>query len=87
MFLNDSGKIRAFLMIETMIGLIIISMALTTFYFNQSCFIKSENELYLKNLQVQEAFQKSIMHLRQNKKIDAISVHSNQGVYQINVKK
>lgn len=87
MFQKDNGKVKAFLMSETMIGLMIISLALTTFYFNQSCFIKNENDLYLKNLQVQEAFQKSIIQLRQDKKIDAISIQSDQGVYQINVKK
>lgn len=87
MFQKNNGKISAFLMSETIIGLILISLSLTTFYFNQSCFIKNENELYLKNLRVQEAFQISIIKLHQNQKLDKITVRSDQGVYQVNVQR
>ena len=45
---NSSGKVSAFLISDAIIGLTLISLAIATFYFNQSCFMKNEDELYLK---------------------------------------
>lgn len=87
MLRNNNGRISAFLISDAIIGLTLISLAISTFYFNQSCFMKSENELYLKNLQVQEAFQKSVTQINQNKRLNQIKVHSDVGEYQINVEK
>lgn len=84
---NSSGKVSAFLISDAIIGLTLISLAITTFYFNQSCFMKNEDELYLKNLQVQEAFQQSVSRINQGKPLNQIKVHSDAGEYQINVEK
>lgn len=84
---NSSGKVSAFLISDAIIGLTLISLAIATFYFNQSCFMKNEDELYLKNLQVQEAFQQSVSQINQGKPLNQIKVHSDAGEYQINVEK
>ena len=84
---NSSGKVSAFLISDAIIGLTLISLAIPTFYFNQSCFMKNEDELYLKNLQVQEAFQQSVSRINQGKPLNQIKVHSDAGEYQINVEK
>lgn len=87
MLLNNSGKVSAFLISDAIIGLTLISLAIATFYFNQSCFMKIEDELYLKNLQVQEAFQQSVSRINQNEPLNQIKVHSDEGEYQISVEK
>lgn len=87
MLLNNSGKVSAFLISDAIIGLTLISLAIATFYFNQSCFMKIEDELYLKNLQVQEAFQQSVSRINQNESLNQIKVHSDEGEYQISVEK
>ena len=84
---NSSGKVSAFLISDAIIGLTLISLAIVTFYFNPSCFMKNEDELYLKNLQVQEAFQQSVSRINQGKPLNQIKVHSDAGEYQINVEK
>lgn len=80
------GNVSGFLISEAMIGLSLITLAISAFYFNQSCFMKNENELYLKNLQVQAVFRKSATQLSEGKKLNRIQVHSEIGEYQINVK-
>lgn len=87
MLLNNSGKVSAFLISDAIIGLTLISLAIATFYFNQSCFMKIEDELYLKNLQVQEAFQQSVSRINQKESLNQIKVHSDEGEYQISVEK
>ena len=72
---------------DAIIGLTLISLAIATFYFNQSCFMKNEDELYLKNLQVQEAFQQSVSRINQKEPLSQIKVHSDAGEYQVNVEK
>lgn len=49
--------------------------------------MKNENELYLKNLQVQAAFRKSATLLNEGKQLNQIKVHSEIGEYQISVEK
>lgn len=49
--------------------------------------MKIEDELYLKNLQVQEAFQQSVSRINQNEPLNQIKVHSDEGEYQISVEK
>ena len=49
--------------------------------------MKNEDELYLKNLQVQEAFQQSVSRIDQKEPLNQIKVHSDAGEYQINVEK
>lgn len=49
--------------------------------------MKNEDELYLKNLQVQEAFQQSILRINQKEPLGQIKVHSDAGEYQVNVEK
>ncbi|KRM52993.1 hypothetical protein [Ligilactobacillus araffinosus] len=84
---SKSDKVSAFLISDAIIGLTLISLAIATFYFNQSCFMKNEDELYLKNLQVQEAFQQSILRINQKEPLGQIKVHSDAGEYQVNVEK
>lgn len=74
-------NVSGFLISEAMIGLSLITLAISTFYFNQSCFMKNENELYLKNLQVQTAFRKSATQLSEGKRLNQIKVHSEIGEY------
>lgn len=79
-------KVSGFLIADSMIGLLIISIAISLFCFNQSCFSKLENELYLTNLKAQQAYTESIQNVNKSQQINQIKIQDKQGSFLIYVK-
>lgn len=78
-------KVRGFLVSDSIIGLLIIGLAVGLFCFNQSCFMKNEDQIYLKNMIVQQAYFESIKGLSKNQKIEQIKINGRYDEYEVHV--
>ncbi|WP_290033671.1 hypothetical protein [Ligilactobacillus cholophilus] len=77
------NQINGFVIADSMVGLMIISIAIILFCFNQSCYIKMENKFYIKNLLVHQAYVESTKILYQNRKIKKIIISGKNDRYEI----
>lgn len=84
MYIN---QIKAFALADAMLGLIIISLAISLFCFNESNFLKIDNYFYLRNEMTVQAYNQSVLAIKNHSEVQQIIVHGKKENYEIDVQK